>query len=159
VRLALEIIFGVALAVISAPFAFSLYARRGERRPDRPGERSVVQFHGGDRYTTDSEREASETEGSIVCGEGIARAIAEGLRARGVDVDAPEQDDVGWGFSASIGKERAYVLVGRTEEEETAWIMRIVDPSSGGPGPASFRAHIDAALQMLDVTDVEWHRR
>lgn len=157
-RLALEILALVMLAVISAPFALAIYTRRGEGRPDRPGERSVVQFRGGDRYTTETEREAAEMEGSIACGEGIAYAAAEELRARGLDVDAPEQDDVGWGFSASIGKERAYILVSRTEED-AAWIMRIVDPSSGGPGPASFRSHIDAALQMLAVTNVEWQRR
>jgi hypothetical protein len=144
-RTALEVVFAVALVVISAPFAFSMWTRRGEKRPDRPGERTVAIFRGCEKYASD---EAA-----------LARAVAEALRKRGATVDAPEADEGGWRMSATLGDDRAHVVVARTEEEDAVtWILRVVDPS-GGPGPSALIPLVDLALRDLDVEHVEWQRR
>jgi hypothetical protein len=44
-------------------------------------------------------------------------------------------------------------------EGDVEWLLHIVDPSSGGPGPASFVEHVDLALKALGFTDVNWQRR
>ena len=145
-RLALEVIFGIALVMISAPFAFSLWSRRGEKRPDRPGEKSVAIFHGGEKWAEDPAA--------------LATALAEALRKRGAAVDEPAADDPGWGMIATLRGERAYVLVARTEEEDAlTWILRVVDPNSGGPGPSALIPIVDESLRALDVKDVAWQRR
>jgi len=144
VRTALIVVFAIALVVISAPFAFSIWSRRGERKPDRPGERTVVSFRGG----------------VITEAEGVCKAIAEALRKRGFAIDAPEADDFGWAMHASHEGERGYIKVGRMEHEgDVEWLLHIVDPSSGGPGPAKFVPHVDEALKTLGFTDVNWLRR
>jgi hypothetical protein len=141
-RTALEIIFAVAIVVISAPFAFSLWARRGQSKPDRPGEKTVVTFQ------TDKPADA------------IMRELVRILKERGVETSEPGEEEAGWGMRATLGKDVAYILVGRMENDELAeWILHVQDPSSGGPGPASFVPHIDAAMQLLGVTDVRWQRR
>jgi len=141
-RTALIVIFAVALVVISAPFAFAIWSRRGERKPDRPGERTVVSFRGGESL------------------EGVTKAIAEALRKRGFAIDAPDEDDFGWGMHATKGDERGYIKVGRMEHEgDVEWMLHIVDPSSGGPGPSAFVSHVDEALKTLGFTDMNWQRR
>jgi hypothetical protein len=138
VRTVLIVIFIVALIVISGPFAFALFTRRGERKPDRPGERTVATFHAGDD--------------AVAC-------LAEALRKRGVSVDAPGEDSTGLGMHATLGGDRAYILVGRTEEEDApTWILRLLDPSSGGPGPSSMITPLEEALAEI-AKDVRWQRR
>ena len=145
-RTALEVIFAIALVVISAPFAFSIWSRRGERKPDRPGERTVVSFKRGACALTEDEA--------------VANAIAEALRQRGFAIDAPDADDVGWAMHATHDGERGFIRVGRMEHEGDAeWLLHIVDPSSGGPGPAKFVSHVGEALKTLGFTDVTWQRR
>jgi hypothetical protein len=160
-RTALEVVFAIALVVISAPFAFSIWSRRGERKPDRPGEHTVVSFKGGEKLITDAEREAEKEDGFSVYGEGVAKALAEALRKRGFAIDAPDADDFGWAMHASKDGERGYIRVARMEHEgDVEWLLHIVDPSSGGPGPASFVSHVDEALKSLACfTDVSWQRR
>jgi hypothetical protein len=159
-RTALIVIFAIALVVISAPFAFSIWSRRGERKPDRPGERTVVSFHGGESLITAAEREGEKEDGFSVYGEGVSKALAEALRKRGFAIDAPDADDFGWGMHATKDGERGYIRVGRMEHEGAVeWLLHIVDPSSGGPGPGSFVAHVDESLKALGFTDVNWQRR
>lgn len=159
-RTALEAIFAIALVVISAPFAFSIWSRRGERKPDRPGERTVVSFRGGESFITAAEREAEKDDGFGVYGEGVTKALAEALRKRGFAIDAPDADDFGWSMIASREGERGYIRVSRMEHEgDVEWLLHIVDPSSGGPGPASFVAHVGEALKALGFTDMNWQRR
>lgn len=142
-RTALEVVFAIALVVISAPFAFSIWSRRGERKPDRPGERTAVSFH------------ATGEDG-----ERVIEALAEALRKRGFAIDAPDADDFGWAMHATKDGERGYIKLGRMEHEGAAeWLLHVVDPSSGGPGPASFVPHVGEALDGLGFTDVSWQRR
>ena len=159
-RTALIVVFAIALVVISAPFAFSIWSRRGERKPDRPGERTVVSFRGGESFITDAEREGEKENGFAVYGEGVANALAEALRKRGFAIDAPDADDFGWAMHATKDGERGYIRVGRMEHEgDVEWLLHIVDPSSGGPGPSVFVSHVDEALQELGFTDLNWQRR
>ena len=160
-RTALEVIFAVALVVISAPFAFAIWSRRGDRKPDRPGERTVVSFKGGAALITDAERESEKEDGPGVYGEGVAKALAEALRKRGFAIDAPSADDYGWAIDATKDGERGYLRVGLMEHEgDMEWLLQILDASSGGPGPASFVPHVDEALKALGCfTDLNWQRR
>ena len=160
-RTALWVVFAIALVVISAPFAFAMWSRRGEGKPDRPGERTVVTFHGGESLVTDDERAAENDEGPGVYGEGVAKAIAEALRKRGFAIDTPDADEYGWAMHASKDGERGYIRVGRMGHEgDVEWLLQIIDPSSGGPGPASFVPHVDEALRTMGCfTDVSWQRR
>jgi hypothetical protein len=160
VRTALEVVFAIALVVISAPFAFSIWSRRSERKPDRPGERTVVSFRGGESLITQAEREREKEDGFSVYGEGVSKALAEALRKRGFAIDTPDADDFGWTMHATRGGERGYIRVGRMEHEgDVEWLLHIVDPSSGGPGPASFVPDVGEALEELGFTDANWQRR
>jgi hypothetical protein len=137
-RTTLEIIFAVAIVLISAPFAFSLWARRGQSKPDRPGEKTVVTFQ------TDKTADA------------VMRELARFLKERGVETSEPGEN----GMRVTLGKDVATILVDRMENDELAeWILHVQDPSSGGPGPASFVPHVDAALKAMSASDIVWQRR
>ncbi len=159
-RTALEVVFAIALVVISAPFAFSIWSRRSERKPDRPGERTVVSFRGGESFITAAEREGEKEDGFSVYGEGVSKAIAEALRKHGFAIDTPDAEDFGWTMHATRDGERGDIRVGRMEHDgEVEWLLHIVDPTSGGPGPASFVPHVAEALEKLGFTDLNWQRR
>lgn len=158
--LALSIIGAACPLSVMGLVAFGFWVNRGEGRPDVPGVRTLANFRGGTAYVLPSEQEASADNGYGVFGEGLIKALASALASSGFQVDAPSMDDSGWGVTLRRGDLRAYVHLGRVEDEGWEWVLHVVDPSGGGPCRPEVLPPVDAALKSLPgLTDILWYHR
>jgi hypothetical protein len=136
-----------------------VWTRRGEARPDAPGVQSACTFRGGGRYLTAEEKALEAEQGSLVLGEGILTALTAALRGLGVDMGEPDADDKGWGVRARLGRRSAYLQLWRDLGDDD-WILVVLDPSSGGPGPDELLPVVGRALGTLaGIEGVIWHPR
>jgi hypothetical protein len=148
----------VVLLVVSL-FGVAVWARRGERKPDVGGVRTLAAFKGGDQFISVEERQDEQTEGSAALGGGLLAALVREIEKQGLEVEAPDRDDYGWGVTVRGGEDKAYVHLGAIEEA-SAWALMVLDPGSGGPGPRALLPAIDAALKALPgLSKIAWHRR
>jgi len=139
---------GAVAIVLAAALAFSAWMRRGEGRPDRPGERTCATFRAPDGDAPSN-------------GEPYGRALVEALRSQlvqqglvGDEDDVGLSDGHGWAFAVK----GAYIEVTRYDDE--VWVLTVVDPSGGGPGAIAVAKALDVALRRTDrVTNVRWFAR
>jgi hypothetical protein len=145
---------------IAGLVVLALWSRRGERRADATGVRTLATFGGGARYVLATERQAQRQSGEPV-GEALLQAVAGELRQLGLSVTEVDQhESFGWAAHIERGGAKAYLLLGERPDGEHKWVLSVQDPSSGGPGPRSLLGAIDAALKRLaELRDITWHSR
>ena len=149
---ALAVIIG-GLLVFMIGLAF--FARRGEARPDAQGTRTLCQFEGPSQWGEDG-----DIEQGVWPGEGLITRLAEALQERGVTTDGIDLDDVGWACFAERDGDRAYLLLTQSADPEHSWLLHVLDPSSGGPGPVTLLFPAHEAVQSLDgALKVRWYAR
>lgn len=138
-------------SLVLAAFALAAWLRRGESRPDRPGERTCATFRAPS---------GPEPADGDPLGRELAIAIQALLRDQNGSADEPSLGDGrGWAFATRD----AYMELIATEaqpEGDHGWAITIADRSSGGPGPIAVARALDAALRRVEgVRSVRWHRR
>jgi|GEM_PF-6907600 len=146
----LVLVGGLVLGFLGLGF----YARRGEGKPDRPGERSTVSFSGGSALLAEDELSKLEEDGLYV-GLGTITAVLAKLNEAGISANEPQPDVPGW--AAHIGEPGAqsYLLLGEMDEDR--WLLILQDPSSGGPGRTEHLQPIDDALRAIPaLSDIRW---
>ena len=160
-RTVLSFVLAPLGALVLFLFGLALWSRRAEAKTDLRGVRTLCRFSGGIALMTDSERRAEQEEGGTALGEGVASALATLLESSGVVTTKPDADDFGWALRAKMGRSEGYVRVWhRPDEPKDAWMLMLVDPSSGGPGQAELLPYLDCALRGIpEICNVEWHPR
>ena len=91
----------VVLLVVSL-FGVAVWARRGERKPDVGGVRTLAAFKGGDQFISVEERQDEQTEGSAALGGGLLAALVREIEKQGLEVEAPDRQGIGEGCRPEI---------------------------------------------------------
>ena len=150
----------IPLGFIVTLAGIAWYARRDELKPDAPGTRTVAAFCTDGRYSSDEERRDAELMGPGALGGVLLRVLAEQLKRAELTLNEPDRDDYGWGVTVERDGKRAYLLLGFVGDASEEWLLQVLDPSGGGPGPRELLPAIDAALKFLPGTSqLRWHSR
>jgi hypothetical protein len=148
----LAVVIGGLLVFV---IGLAIWTRRGESRGDAPGTRTLCQFEGPAAWGEDG-----DLEEGVWPGEGLITRIAEELRERGVAAENIDLDDSGWACFAERDGESAYLLLTPSADPEHSWLLNVLEPSSGGPGPANLLQPVHEALQGLEgVVRIRWYAR
>ncbi len=145
-------VLGVLFAGLVVLFlALVVFPRRGERRPDLPGQRTVATF----RWV------APAAEGSRA-GDVLAARLASGLGALKWETSEVVAGQDRWGFAARSGRDDAYLeLVPSADSQGGPWLLTVVSTGSGAPASSVVTRLVHQVLRdvVTGVTDLEWHRR
>jgi hypothetical protein len=150
----------VVAAVVAGMFAWAFWSRRGERRGDPPGVRTLASFRGAGHHVLASERQAQREKGEPL-GQGALQALAEELRRLGITVARLDlHESFAWSAHIERGSAKAYLILGERPGDGDEWLLLVQDSSSGGPGPRSLLGDIHAALtRVAELRDITWHSR
>ena len=96
-RTVVWIIGAVVVFVGGSLFGLAAWARRGERKPDTPGVRTVAAFKGGEQFISASEQEDERDQGAAALGGGLLAALGLEMAKQGLRVEEADRDDYGWG--------------------------------------------------------------